>query len=56
MKPAVPTAATTNLVRAQHCCAPNAQALNPQAPEARVFEPISPVGFASVPNQRKNEL
>jgi hypothetical protein len=45
MKPAVPTATTTNFVRAQHCCAPNAQALNPQVPEVRVFEPNSPVAL-----------
>ena len=44
MKPAVPTA-TTSLVRAQHCCAPNTQALNPQAPKVCVFKPSYPAAF-----------
>jgi hypothetical protein len=53
MKLAVPPTAATNLVRAQHRCAPNAQALNPQAPEIHVFEPSSPaaIRIGSEPTQ-----
>jgi hypothetical protein len=57
MKPAVP-AATTSLVRTQPCCAPNTQALNPQAPKVCDFKPSSPAAFrlGSEPMQERTMI